>query len=114
MCEYGHLERTDTVEQLKRCVQCALEGGIPDDFVMTPAIHTWGECNDQFGIGARKATEVYAGTWDRYLGLVKEVSEHGVTLGFFEKLLFGGNVAAREHSHHSLTQNHRKDPRAVG
>lgn len=30
--------------------------------------------------------EVYAGTWDRYLGLVKEVSEHGVTVGFFEKL----------------------------
>ena len=30
--------------------------------------------------------EVYAGTWDRYLGLVKEVSEHGVTPGFFEKL----------------------------
>ena len=29
--------------------------------------------------------EVYAGTWDRYLGLVKEVSEH-VTPGFFEKL----------------------------
>ena len=53
---------------------------------MTPAIHTWSSCNDQFGIGTRKAMEIYAGTWDRYLGLVKEVSEHGVTLGFFEKL----------------------------
>ena len=31
MCEYGHLERTDTVEQLKRCVQCALEGGLRHD-----------------------------------------------------------------------------------
>eukprot|EP00927_Polykrikos_kofoidii_P080031 TRINITY_DN76898_c0_g1_i1.p1 TRINITY_DN76898_c0_g1~~TRINITY_DN76898_c0_g1_i1.p1 ORF type:complete len:354 (+),score=51.38 TRINITY_DN76898_c0_g1_i1:72-1064(+) len=86
MVEYGHLTAKDTVERVKKFVQDALDTDSSVETVTTPAIHTWGGCNDQFGFGTRRAMDVYAGAWDRYHSLIKKKEAHGVTPGFFETL----------------------------
>lgn len=86
MVEYGHLTAEDTVEEVKKRVRTALDATSSIESVTTPANHTWGGCNDQFGFGTRKAMGVYAGTWDRYRGLISKKEIHGVTPGFFEEL----------------------------
>jgi hypothetical protein len=89
MVDYGHLTETDTVPEVRQFVQDALDRADSSEMVMTPAIHTWGGCNDQFGFGTRRAMEVYAGTWGRYQNLIREGDANianGIRPGFFETL----------------------------
>lgn len=86
MVENGHLTETDTILEVRKFVQEALDRVGDADMVMTPAIHTWGGCNDQFGFGTRTGMEVYAGTWVRYHNLIREGEASAVRPGFFETL----------------------------